>query len=138
MTMMTGSEALVELLRNEGVEYVFGLPGATEVLFLDALEDNPEIKYILGLHETVAVGMAEGYSRTSGKVGVVNLHTGAGRNLFNNVRCNFSRSLPSYCKQDGRRRSDKYLRQRASSVTIARTAYAAALRRLFRNSRHRT
>ena len=78
MTMMTGSEALVELFRNEGVEYVFGLPGATEVLFLDALEDNPEIKYILGLHETVAVGMAEGYSRTSGNVGVVNLHTGAG------------------------------------------------------------
>jgi len=78
MTMMTGSEALMQLLRNESVEYVFGMPGATEMLFMDALEDHPEIKYILGLHEVVALGMAEGYARTSGKVGVVNLHTGAG------------------------------------------------------------
>lgn len=78
MAIMTGSEALMELLRNEGVEYVFGIPGATEVLFLDALEDHPEIKYILGLHETVAMGMGEGYSRQSGKIGVVNLHTVSG------------------------------------------------------------
>ena len=78
MTVMTGKEALMELLVNEGVEYVFGMPGVTEVLFMDGLEDHPEIKYILGLHEVVAFGMAEGYSRTSGKVGVVNLHTCAG------------------------------------------------------------
>ena len=78
MTMMTGSKALIELLCNEGVEYVFGIPGATEVLFMDALEDHSEMKYILGLHEVVVLGMAEGYSRTSGKVGVVNLHTGPG------------------------------------------------------------
>ncbi len=75
---MTGKKALMELLRGEGVEYVFGIPGATEVLFMDGLEDCPEIKYILGLHEVVASGMAEGYARTSGKVGVVNLHTGPG------------------------------------------------------------
>ncbi len=78
MSMMTGKKALMELLRSEGVEYVFGIPGATEVLFMDGLEDCPEIKYILGLHEVVASGMAEGYARTSGKVGVVNLHTGPG------------------------------------------------------------
>lgn len=78
MAMMSGGEALMQLFRNEGVEYVFGIPGATEVLFLDALEEHPEIKYILGLHEIVALGMAEGYSRTSGRVGVVNLHTAPG------------------------------------------------------------
>ncbi len=78
MSMMTGRKALMELLRSEGVEYVFGIPGATEVLFMDGLEDCPEIKYILGLHEVVVSGMAEGYARTSGKVGVVNLHTGPG------------------------------------------------------------
>jgi benzoylformate decarboxylase len=78
MTLMTGSEALMRLLHHEGVEYVFGIPGATEVLFMDALEDHPEIRFILGLHEVVAVGTAEGYARTSGKVGVVNLHTAAG------------------------------------------------------------
>ena len=68
----------MQLLHNEGVEYIFGIPGATEVLFMDALEDHPEITFMLGLHEVVAVGMAEGYARTAGKVGVVNLHTDAG------------------------------------------------------------
>ena len=78
MTVLTGREALMELLAKEGVEYVFGMPGATEILMMDALEDHPEIKYVLGLHEVVCLGLAEGYSRTSGKIGVVNLHTGPG------------------------------------------------------------
>jgi len=75
---MTGSHAVLEIFRREGVEFIFGIPGATEVLFMDALQDCPDIKYILGLHETVVTGMAEGYARTSGKVGVLNLHTGTG------------------------------------------------------------
>lgn len=78
MTMMIGKKALVELLRHEGVEYVFGIPGATELLFMDALEQAPDIRYILGLHEVVCAGMAEGYARASGKVGFLNLHTGPG------------------------------------------------------------
>ena len=78
MTMMTGRKALIELLRREGVEYVFGIPGATEILFMDALKEAPEIRYILGLHEVVCAGMAEGYARASGKVGFLNLHTGPG------------------------------------------------------------
>lgn len=78
MAMMTGTRVLMELLRNERVEYIFGIPGATEVLFMDALEDYPEMKYVLGLHEVIVVGMAEGYSRTSGRAGVINLHTGSG------------------------------------------------------------
>jgi benzoylformate decarboxylase len=75
---MTGAEALMRGLLREGAEYVFGIPGATEVLFMDAMEDHPEIKYILCLHEVVAVGMAEGYARTSGKPGVLNLHDTTG------------------------------------------------------------
>ena len=75
MAIMTGAEAVTEIISREGVEYVFGLPGSTEILFMDALQDRPEIKYILCLHETVAVAMAEGYSRVSDKVAVVNLHT---------------------------------------------------------------
>jgi benzoylformate decarboxylase len=78
MAMMAGSKALIELLRHEGVKYVFGIPGATEILFMDALEEAPEIRYILGLHEVVCAGMAEGYARASGKVGFLNLHTGPG------------------------------------------------------------
>ena len=59
MVMMTGSKAIVEALRCEGVEYVFGLPGSTELQFLSALEDCPEIKYILGLHERQSAGTIE-------------------------------------------------------------------------------
>lgn len=75
---MTGRQALVELLKGEGVKYVFGIPGATELFFMDALEKSPEIKYILGLNEIVCVGMAEGYARVTGKAGFLNLHTNTG------------------------------------------------------------
>jgi benzoylformate decarboxylase len=78
MSTVTGKEALMQILRAEGVEYVFGIPGATEVQFVDVMEDHPEITYVLCMHELAAVGMAEGYARTSGKVGFLNLHTGTG------------------------------------------------------------
>ncbi len=78
MAMMAAQVAIAELLRREGVEYVFGIPGATEILFMNALEGAPDIHYILGLHEIVCAGMAEGYARASGKVGFMNLHNGPG------------------------------------------------------------
>ncbi|MFC1901893.1 thiamine pyrophosphate-binding protein [Chloroflexota bacterium] len=78
MAMVTGREALMQVFLDEGVEYVFGLPGTTELLFLDALEDHPEMKYILGLNEAVVAGIAQGYTRVSGKAGVINVHTCAG------------------------------------------------------------
>ena len=78
MVKITGKRALMELLRQEGVEYVFGIPGATEIHFMDALEQAPDIRYILGLHEAVCAGMAEGYARASGKPGFLNLHTAPG------------------------------------------------------------
>ena len=106
MAMKKGGEALMELLLHEGVEYVFGIPGATEVLFMDALVDRPEIKYILGLHEVVALGMAEGYARTSNKVGVVNLHTGPGlaaaMPMLSNARLNQAPLLVTAGQQDSR------------------------------------
>ncbi len=76
--MMPANKAIVELLRGEGVEYVFGIPGATEILFMDALEAAPDIHFILGLHEVVCAGMAEGYARASGKVGFMYLHNAPG------------------------------------------------------------
>ncbi|MBN1905712.1 MAG: thiamine pyrophosphate-binding protein [Deltaproteobacteria bacterium] len=78
MPKIKGAEALIEVLKSEGVEYVFGIPGATEVLFMDALEKTTGIKYILGLNELVSAGMAEGYARVTGKPGFLNLHTGPG------------------------------------------------------------
>jgi benzoylformate decarboxylase len=78
MTVMTGKEALIQILRQEKVEYIFGIPGATEVVLMDALENVSDIKFILCLHENLAVGMAEGYSRISGKPGFLNFHTNTG------------------------------------------------------------
>jgi benzoylformate decarboxylase len=78
MSIVTGKEALVRIMREEGVEYVFGIPGATEVQFVDVMEDHPEIRYLISMNEIACVGMAEGYARTSSKVGFLNLHTGTG------------------------------------------------------------
>ncbi|MEK7353367.1 MAG: thiamine pyrophosphate-binding protein, partial [Chloroflexota bacterium] len=78
MATMRASEALMQIFRAEGVDHLFGLPGSTETQFMDSLEDHPEIRYILGLHECIAAGMAVGYARASGKVGVLNVHTFVG------------------------------------------------------------
>ncbi|MFA4837210.1 MAG: thiamine pyrophosphate-binding protein [Dehalococcoidia bacterium] len=72
---MTGAEIILNTLKDEGVEYIFGIPGSTETPLLHKLTQTPEIKYILAAHESVCVGMADGYARTSGKVGVVMVHT---------------------------------------------------------------
>src|SRR3954466_3883026 len=69
-------ESVHELLRTRGMTTVFGNPGSTE---LPMLADFPgDFTYVLGLQETVAVGMADGYAQASGKVTHVNLHTAPG------------------------------------------------------------
>ena len=78
MPRMTGIDALMAVLDAHEVEYVFGNPGTTEVVFMDALYEHPRIKYMLALHETVAMGMAGGYSWASRKTGFVNVHTAPG------------------------------------------------------------
>ena len=78
MTAMKTTEALFSILREKKVEYVFGIPGATETFLMDALEDAKDLKYILSMNEIAAVGAAEGYARASGKPGFLFLHTGTG------------------------------------------------------------
>jgi benzoylformate decarboxylase len=78
MPVITGRHAFLEILHQEGVEYIFGNPGTTELPLMDALVDRPDIKYILALQEAAAVGMADGYAQASGKVGVLNLHVSPG------------------------------------------------------------
>ncbi len=76
--MTTGKDAFIDVLRTEGVEYVFGIPGATEIQFMDAFDKAPDVRYVLGLHEVVCAGMAEGYARATGRPGFLNLHTATG------------------------------------------------------------
>src|SRR5215470_13732023 len=70
-----GSDAVLDVLRSEGVPYVFGNPGTTELPLLEALAAAPDIHYVLALQEATAVGMADGYAQVSGQAGFVNLHT---------------------------------------------------------------
>ena len=78
MTGKTGRFAIMEQLLADNIHYMFGNPGTVEQGFLDVLEDFPDLKYILALQETVAVGIADGYARATKKPTVVQLHSGVG------------------------------------------------------------
>ncbi|MFE0675740.1 thiamine pyrophosphate-binding protein [Streptomyces sp. NPDC058867] len=71
--------ALLEILRGEGVDRVFGNPGTTELPFLAALSAAPEPpEYVLGVHEGAVVAMADGYARGTRRPAFVSLHIAAG------------------------------------------------------------
>ncbi len=73
-----GANLLLEILKSEGVEYIFGNPGTTELPLIDALLETPQIRYILALQEASAVAMADGYAQAARKPGFINLHTAGG------------------------------------------------------------
>jgi benzoylformate decarboxylase len=73
-----GAAVLLEILQSEGVEYIFGNPGTTELPLMDALLAVPAIRYILALQEASAVAMADGYAQAARKPGFLNLHTAGG------------------------------------------------------------
>lgn len=74
--MTTVRDAAIDLFRGHGMTTVFGNPGSTELPLLADLPD--EFRYILGLHEGVVVGMADGYAQATGAPTLVNLHTAPG------------------------------------------------------------
>ena len=78
MTRMTGKRALMEMLRAEGVEYIFGNPGTSEGPILDELENFPDIRYMLAVQEGAAMGMADAYARYRNEPAFVNLHIETG------------------------------------------------------------
>jgi benzoylformate decarboxylase len=69
-------EAVYEMLRERGMTWVFGNPGSTELPFL--AEFPSDFRYVLGLQEAVAVGVADGFAQASGTPTLVNLHTAPG------------------------------------------------------------
>jgi len=71
-------DVVLDILRDEGVTHVFGNPGSTEMPLMDALVDAPDIRYVLGLQEATAVGMADGWALASGRAAFVNLHAMGG------------------------------------------------------------
>src|ERR1700704_3292222 len=75
---MSGKRAFLDLLKQEGVEILFGNPGTTELPLMDAFATENEIRYVLGLQEAAVMAMADGYAQASGKLTVVNLHVAPG------------------------------------------------------------
>jgi acetolactate synthase I/II/III large subunit len=75
---MTGAEMVIRALQDQGVEHVFGYPGGAVLPIYDALFHQDKIKHVLVRHEQGAVHAAEGYARSSGKVGVVLVTSGPG------------------------------------------------------------
>ncbi len=76
--MMTGKQAVLEMLKAEGVKHIFGNPGTSEGPIMDMLGDYPEFQYFLTLQESVAVGMGESYARSTETASCVMLHVDSG------------------------------------------------------------
>ena len=75
---MSGKQAVLEMLKAEGIEYIFGNPGTSEGPLIDMLGDYPEFKYIMALQESVAMGMGESFARSTEKTSFVSLHVDSG------------------------------------------------------------
>jgi benzoylformate decarboxylase len=81
MAHLYGRQAFVELLISEGVTHLFGNPGTTELPIMEALPDYPQLKFVLGLQESVVMGMADGFARASRKLTAANVHVAPGLGL---------------------------------------------------------
>src|SRR5262245_54775852 len=78
MTEMTGAEMVIQALTDQGIEHIFGYPGGAVLPIYDALFHQDKIRHILVRHEQGAVHAAEGYARSTGKVGCVLVTSGPG------------------------------------------------------------
>src|SRR5438067_4235879 len=93
--MVTGGRAMVDCLRREGVQHVFGIPGTQNLGVIDALRDAPDVKFVLTRHEQGAAFMAYGFARASGRPGVVTATEGPGvTNLATGVAAAFKGFVP--------------------------------------------
>ena len=76
--IMSGADIVIKALADQGVEVIFGYPGGAVLPLYDAIFKQNSIRHILVRHEQGAVHMAEGYARSTGKVGVVLVTSGPG------------------------------------------------------------
>lgn len=92
---LNGSEILIECLKEQGVDTIFGYPGGAVLNVYDALYKHPEIRHILTSHEQGASHAADGYARATGKVGVCLATSGPGAtNLVTGIATAFMDSVP--------------------------------------------
>ena len=78
LNTITGRSAFLSLLKDEGITHLFGNPGTTELPIMDALTEHSDLNYMMSMQESLVVYMAEGYSRSSGKLSACNVHVAPG------------------------------------------------------------
>ena len=92
---LNGSQIVMECLKEQGVDTVFGYPGGTILNIYDALYQTPGIKHVLTSHEQGAAHAADGYARATGKVGVCFATSGPGAtNLVTGIATAYMDSIP--------------------------------------------
>ena len=116
MSLISGGQAVVEVLKAEGVKFVFGLPGAHTISIYDALYDAKEIRHILVRHEQLAANMAAAYAILTGEPGICCATAGPGAtNLLTGIAEAFSGALPVIALTG---RSASHLAQRGACQEI--------------------
>jgi len=92
---LSGAEIVVQCLKDEGVEYIFGYPGGAVLHIYDALFKQDDVKHILVRHEQGATHAADGYARSTGKPGVVLVTSGPGAtNAVTGIATAYMDSIP--------------------------------------------
>jgi len=95
---LNGAQALLQALVESGVDTLFGYPGGAALPLYDALYGEPRLKHVLVRHEQAAVHAAEGYARSTGRVGVVLVTSGPGvGNTISGLLDALSDSIPVLC-----------------------------------------
>ena len=95
---MTGAEMVIEALADQGAEHLFGYPGGAVLPIYDALFQQDKVRHILVRHEQGAVHAAEGYARSTGKVGCVLVTSGPGAtNAVTGLTDALMDSIPIVC-----------------------------------------
>ncbi len=93
--MLSGGDMLIRALQDEGVEYIFGYPGGSALHIYDAIFRQQKIEHVLVRHEQAATHMADGYSRSTGRTGVVLVTSGPGAtNAITGIATAYMDSIP--------------------------------------------
>jgi len=92
---LTGAEIVVRCLQEEGVEHVFGYPGGAVLYIYDAIFNQEKVRHVLVRHEQAAAHAADGYARSTGKVGVCLVTSGPGvTNAITGIATAYTDSIP--------------------------------------------
>jgi acetolactate synthase I/II/III large subunit len=119
--MITGGRALVDCLRREGIQHVFGIPGTQNLGVIDALRDAPDLRFILTRHEQGAAFMAYGFARACGRPGVVTVTEGPGvTNMVTGVAAAYKGFVPMITITGNQ---EDEIRERDTSQEIDQTSF---------------